>query len=460
MPTTINFTKSPNPFNLAYGPNIVSVYNIGDPTIEKYAVQIRESDYTTIVADVRQFPNISGYAHFDLQNILQNQVSSNPQLETIAKLATGEYELFAFTAGTGTDEDGVFNMTQLLPASGEYIAMNGRKPYYEIDWDYNEYIPLIASQSGPVGPSVVVSSKQKALTDRHIESVLGSEITDGKPNALVDTATVWKIKRELTDDYTLSFLNWWNTTDTTPDFYNGITRFYIFIYNGNTLLNAELLQNITGNGGGPDVSIGDEIEPSGEYKAISVQCGYSNPVTSGYPTATHIYVVATAAGDGAGITTAYISDWYRFDIDNGECNDFDNVQVSWLNSFGFRDYFDFQKRTDYTSNTRQDIYKQLNADWSGTSISIPQNSRGERVFNSSLEETYTINTRYLDDIESTYLKNLYMSPDVRVKLPNATDWVPVIVTSNQFTERTFRKDKLFQHTVTFRLANPQQIQHG
>ncbi len=437
MATTINFTKSPNPFNLAYGPNIVSAYNIGDPTPARYVVQIRESDYTTVVADARQFPNTAGYTHFDLQNILKNQVSGNPQLETISNLATGEYELFAYTAGVGYFDDLVFNMTQLVPASGEYIVMNGRKPHYEIDWDYDEYIPLIASQSGPLGPSVVVSSKQKALTDRHIESVLGSEITDGKPNTLSDDSTVWKIKRELTDDYTLSFLNWWNETETTPSFYNGINYFLVAIYNGNTQLNLNFVENITGNGGGPDVSIGDDIEPSGEYKAISVQCGFSNPTISGYPTATHLYVVPVAQGDSTGVTKAYLGDWYRFDIDNGECNDFDNVQVSWLNSFGFRDYFDFQKRTDYTSNTNSETYRQLNADWAGTSISIPQNSRGERVFGNKLEETYTINTRYLTDAESRYLQNLFLSPDVRVKLPTETDWEPVIVTSNTFTEKTF-----------------------
>ena len=75
-----------------------------------------------------------------------------------------------------------------------------------------------------------------------------------------------------------------------------------------------------------------------------------------------------------------------------------------------------------------------------------------------MTETYTANTKYLTDAESEYLKNLFISPDTRVKIDGV--WRPVILTSNTWTEKTYRKDKLFQHTIQFRLANPIETQRG
>ena len=86
--------------------------------------------------------------------------------------------------------------------------------------------------------------------------------------------------------------------------------------------------------------------------------------------------------------------------------------------------------------------------------------RGETVFTQTIDEIYTADTRYLSDDESTYLENLYKSPDVQVKFYGDAVWKPVVLTSNTYTQRNFRKDKLFQHSITFRLANKPVAQGG
>ncbi len=155
-----------------------------------------------------------------------------------------------------------------------------------------------------------------------------------------------------------------------------------------------------------------------------------------------------------------MSDIYRIDITDCEGRDFDTYQVSWINSFGFRDYFHFTKRDDNVNNVTRNTFKKLDADWGGATISVNSYDRGEKVLNQMLSDEYTINTRYLTDAEMGYLKNLILSPDVRVKFPRQSTWVSVIPTTNQWTSRTFRKDKLFQLTYSFRLANPIQLQNG
>lgn len=456
----ITVTNQPSDFDLAYGPNILSLYDLDEDGL-RYVVRIINTADDSQVAEVRQLPNVVGYGHFDIQRILQTQVFSNPDLESTTILKAGDEEMFSYRIEYGYLSAGSVTVSGTLPSeTGEFVALNGRKLFYEVDWDDTPYKPTISSSDFGGVTIINPTIKQKALTDRHYNQITGAQITDGKPSVLGDNEVVYEIDVNRYDDYTLSFVNGWVETPATPAWYNGINFFIINRYNGSTSLGSVTINNLTGNGGGPDVNVGDDIAPSGDYKVISAQVGYRSTNISSQTNMTHYYVCAYsyAAEDDTG--QVELSHWYRFNIVEPECNDFDNIQVSWVNSLGYRDYFDFQKRNDYAVSTNQSTYRRVNADWSAATFAINESSRGEKVYNKTIEETYVANTRYLTDEESTYLKNLYISPDVRVRFGTDDEWKPVILTDNQYTERTFRKDRLFQHTINFKLANPQQVQHG
>ena len=464
-------TKEPNEIDLAYGKNIISLFDNDSPTtISRFILQITDMD-DNVIATVRQAPNVTGYGHFDVENILKNQVTHNPAIEITPKLTTAENEEFSFKAKAGYSLSGISTYQQTVSGS----VLNGRKPHTEIDWDYSAYAPeigtnIITTPGGNIEQLYFdTTTYQQALTDRHIESVVYSQITDGKPSwaSLTGTPVIYKISKGSDDNYTLSWLNRYRPQsnpayDEFASFTNGINGFYVAAFSGSTELTPAniIIENITGNGGGPDAAVGDAIQPTEEYNAVSIQMSQLNPILASYTTATHYYVAPWYSNPNSIINKLIIGHPYRIDIDNGDCNDFDHIQVSWVNSFGFRDYYTFEKRNDYSVTTSQNTYQQLDADWAGQSIEVNSYNRGERVFNKSQVENYTANTKYLSDIESQYLKNLYLSPDVKVRFAGSTDWVPVILTDTQYTERTFRKDKLFQHTINFRLANPQQIQRG
>ena len=53
-----------------------------------------------------------------------------------------------------------------------------------------------------------------------------------------------------------------------------------------------------------------------------------------------------------------------------------------------------------------------------------------------------------------------MSPDVRVRFGANANWFPAILTSNAYVERNFKKDKLFQYEISFKLAHPLKSQRG
>ena len=62
----------------------------------------------------------------------------------------------------------------------------------------------------------------------------------------------------------------------------------------------------------------------------------------------------------------------------------------------------------------------------------------------------------MNDEEAKLLKHLYQSAEVKVRFSTgeyADQWVPVTILSTSYTEKNYKKDKLFQYTVKFRLAS-------
>lgn len=463
---TITATKQPQYIEMAYGKNIISLFDTDEDNLP-YVVQIKDAATDDILFSVKQSPNPAGYAHFDLGRLLQTQVQGHQTIESITKLSPAVGEVFNYKLGIGYDNGGTPVIQDTISGSGvveEYDVMPGRKLYTQIDWPYESYVPDL-SFTNFAGTDVIqsVNRRQKALTDRHIDTVTGAQITDGKPTQLGDTEVVHRITLGSDDYYTLSFLNRWDITANpgAGNYYNGISEITFYMFNSaGTQLASTPVFNVISNGGGPDTAGGDNLTPSGSYTVISCQTSTNNPVVGIEPTTSHYYVVVRGWSSEAYSTGTEISEWYRFDLDDGECNDFDHIQVSWLNSLGARDYFTFEKRNDYQVSVDRTTFNQLDANWAGATIATPSYNKGETIFGQSAEEQYTANTRYLSNAESQYLKNLYLSPDVKVRFAGSADWVPVTLTSNQWTERTFRKDKLFQHTITFRTANPINMQQG
>ena len=244
-----------------------------------------------------------------------------------------------------------------------------------------------------------------------------------------------------------------------------IKAFRITIMSGTSQLDDFYIENIVSNGGGPNTDISGTTYDEYPYDVISVQCG-QNMFTADTSNATHWFVGTFTKNDPA-CPDSSLPYWsqplhhpYRFNVSDGECNDFDIVDVSWLNSLGFRDYWTFRKRKDYNISIQRNTYEQLEGTWAASDYEVNTYDRGEKTFSQSLQERYTLNTAYLEDYEAEFLKNLYLSPDVKIRFEGETDWYSVTLENSDWTERTYRKDKLFQNTVTVRMANKLNSQRG
>lgn len=443
-------------YNLAFGKNIISLYDL-DEEGPQYYLEIRDDATDASIASYRQLNNLAGYAHFDVKTTLQNQLDFSDTIETITNLKGSPDETYRWYGAFGYINP-TTNVSSIQGITASKITIGGRKEFDVLDWDFATYLPTIGLST--IGGVITATMQKKglALTD-YTNRRLGSTITDGRPTWVLTNEFCYEIDRLADEPWTLSYLNGWNIgTPSTPEFTRGIAGFRVAIYNGSTLLVDQHIQNIISNGGGPNTSLPLSGNPDYPYDVITIQGGSLLTLLSSYPTLTHYYIAPFYSQTGATANnTFYMSSSaalpFRFNVVQEECNDFDQVQVSWVNSFGFRDYFTFSKRTDETRNVERNIYQKLDANWSGAEITVDSYNRGLSIYSQNYDDEFTIRTKYLKDWEMRYLKNLILSPNVRVRFKGQSDWYSVIPITNSWVEKTYRKDKLFQLEYKFKLAN-------
>jgi hypothetical protein len=466
----IIYSTTPELINLSFGKNMFSLYDQNN-TGFKAGIQVVDNTNSEVFGTLQTYPNGSGYYHFDIQNILKNYTTPNYSAERYStNLFTAEDESIMFKVRYGwVNALGTFNIQGTYPGTGateNCVVYGGRKQYWELDWTNNkEYITEIFG----FGNCPIPGTRQKALTDWNIKKDK-SKLTGGVPAWIPSGVTeVYTMEKREDDELILSFITAFDKDNSfpPPTGCDGIKSIRVTFFSGDTETADLFIDNTLTNGGGETNSLSTNRTWLHPYNAISIPLGrlnFSSEYNAGF---THFYV-ATYTYKGAACpsstsgtySTNPTSQIYRVDKVVDECNDFAPVQVSWLNSLGFRDYFYFSKRTDESINITRNNYEQVEGTWGSNVFQVPKYSRGNTTFSQDLTIKRTINTRYLSDSEAQYLKNLFISPDVRVRYDGNNDWIPVTLTNTSWTERTYRKDKLFQYTLTYDEAHKINSQRG
>ena len=441
----ITLTQQPGNYNLAYGINPVTLHGL---TVEdKYVLQIL--DGSTVLADIRQTANTNGYAQFDIQNILQSYIkSSKVGLEGTNPWADSENEVFEYNIAYGTETGGVVN-TPLNIAIG-LKAIGGRKDYYDLTWDESSYR---ATAEADESDCTVISQQGKALTDWS-EYRLISDISDGAPDWSVSTDKVYTQKVRRSDNFTLSVLNDIAFGPIPPNAnVDKIESYRVSSFDKfGTLIN--------------DFKADNPFEFGVDNRVVTAGAGPANFTVPINALATHYYVgfplwtPDTCPTDNDFQTDRSAMGFYRFDIIDDKCNDFTPIQFSWLNSLGFRDYFYFEKRNERSVGISRNNYLAESNNYNDNLFTSALGERGYTTFSQKLEERYVANTRFLQDYEAEFLQNLFISPDVHVRFGDDTDWFPVTLLTTSYTERNYRKDKLFQYEISFKKAHNIKSQRG
>ena len=482
MPATIVLAQEPNNvFDMAYGPNPITLSGITSYE-DKYVLRVFDGGSTPI-ADIRQTPNQYGKAIFDLQNILQSHVA--PPDYDIDDIGVGpgqpnsirdsSTEGFHYTLSIGYEAGG--QVTIMPTGYGYYTVYGGSKQYFEVPFYAGEYQSKVSSDDS-FPACTQVDRVGKALTD--VKWLMGpAETGDNIQNYITINQNI-AVRDVYTDDHTT--VSWFQELERaggTNTKVRGIEAWKIFWVNGNTVLNGgtpTTIVNSTSYSGGPNSNIGDGFSIPNTLKAITLATGpYNLPGSTNIPAGTtHYYVVPVAwtplacAQDcdpqtQVGLDCQELMQVQRFNIVDAKCNDFDHMQFSWYNSLGFKDYFTFTKRVDHRTNTSRNNYLKEAADFNGQSWSVDERQRGYTTYSSKIEDTYTVTSGYMNDDQAKLLQSMFQSPEVKVRMEgygNNHIWRPINILSATYDEKTNRKDRLFQYTVTFKLAHNIKAQRG
>ena len=499
MASTVSMTQSPGSYNLAYGPNAVTLSTLTTGA-QKFVLQVQTLG-GDILADIRQTANTQGRAIFDIQNILQTYVHVSPinteqlGLGSIspANLQGSLQEVERYILRIGDETGGVVDLK--ATSYGPYEVIGGKKPWYDLMWAEGPYQGGIrGDDSNP--PCTDVYSNGQPLSD-NTQYILGSELTTmgvAAPSSIGVNTRV-QIHDVFQDDlHTVSYFNALYTggLPTPPTAAQGIEGFRITSYEiDGTAVDDVIIPNVVANGGGPNVAYGDGTQPVDNTLVITGGFGPQNLANFTYtdgpstvtftldPAVAYYYVqtVAYTPGTCLATFTGYADEslhWvqmYRVygrgaAFNNSGCLDYDRIQFSWLNSFGFRDYYTFTKKNVRSTKRRANNFLANTADYNASLYATSTGARGYTTYSQEIQETFTAETGYMSDADADYLEGLFNSPDVRVRLglngPPGYDayFFGCNVTSASWTEKSYRKDKLFQYEIKFKLANNVKSQRG
>ena len=479
----VTVTQQPyRPFDMAYGANTITLNGI-TPSQQKYALQITVVGQSTPIADIRQSPNRYARAIFDIQNILQTQVQPSPndidglhyalgfaQQNTRMRIANGElvqYQI-AYTTETNGQLDAAFTVSPII-----YTTLGGSKEYWQVPYDEGaEFIPIVdADAAGCTDINYwarPLSDNTWTIADTETgDNLLTYQSGYSSPGG-IDVHNVY-----YKDQNTKSF---WQSIQRVAGPYpantavQGIEAFQILQAEGDQIVSTNTLYNTQSSGGGPNITTGQGLIPTGNFNVITLATGPANfPLGNLLPTTTHYYIVPvlytpqTCAENQPLLMQEAAWRIQRYNILQEPCNDYDHIQFAWLNSEGFRDQFTFTKRNEKKINTKRNNFLKEVADFNDTRYIVDQQSRGFTTYSQTIKEDWTATSGYMNDEEAKLLESMFKSPSVNVRFSTgeyANEWIPINLISSSYTEKTYRKDRLFQYTVNYKLANNIKSQRG
>jgi len=492
----ISISQSPSVENLVVGPNVWVLSGL--VTEDSYALAVEVNG--TTVATFEQPANPAGVCIFDVQKVLQNYLSP----EFTAPSFEGSYPAFeVLIAGTNGNEDfyntsnggnvileyrirygsvtgGVFTWTNY--SSYRYVV-NGYKDFYELNWLPNALL---------YAPDLTVQACLDNPGDMGVTAVDWRYLTDF-PYRDESGALTGLNQRIALDEY--ATLSWWNYLDNAADQdYNNFAPWVIeFDYKdatGTTLDKTFAVLNGTTMAIGPRGSAAD-FGPFvfttedyigqfgvGPQNLQDADTSGSNPVNlyTTFPNSVDHYYVrvwtfnscqwtddgypAIDETDFTQIQDYLLDPLYemRYDVVSYDCQKFEPIRLSFINSLGTHDYYTFYKRNTETDNITRNNYYQLPGTWSSTTYTVYPHNRGSRTFSTQIVQSWTAQTDYMTEQEGDFLKSLFLSPSVNMYWDGK--WQSVELTNNTYEYQTWGRDKLFRYTITFNTSVNPRVQRG
>jgi len=443
----IAITQQPTEWNLAYLPNI---YGFSTST---GLAQIQVEVEGNIVATVKQSENPGGVSLFDVSKILQSHLAPHIHggVEEIPRVHPSHGEVITYRVKYAEVVPGEVPVYFL--GAVKYVV-NGYDNWRALNWDNSPF--------------------RTGVTEVECESP-GYDGLITEKRFLTNFPTEYTIRHG--EYHTLSFFNWFENY-TLAQFQDQPYFVDIKHYNSAGSLITQYNYSISEDSGlGPRLNCND----LGPYTFTSDQTighvgvGTANLASAGllHPASVR-YTITLYSLNGCyyGLNgpisdcedTAELVDNYgqveyqaTFNIEQ-TCSPFEPIRLSFLNQYGVKDYFTFDRRNTYSVMTGRTNYQQVLGTWSDAVFSIPTDGRGTRTYSSAITETMTLSTNWMTDQVSEWLQELYTSPYILMYKDG--QWEPCVITTQQYEEKTNARNRMFQHTINIEYSNNKTVQRG
>lgn len=145
----------------------------------------------------------------------------------------------------------------------------------------------------------------------------------------------------------------------------------------------------------------------------------------------------------------------RYYIDS-KCSKYEPIRLHWLNSLGGFDSFNFNMKSEEETDIKRATYLQEEHHFTGTNWEYNSASRGRTDYHISTQDKLTVNTDYLTEAESTWMKDLFTSPLIYQEVRN--ELIAVSGKPKRIKKQTSLNDKLMQYEfdLDYSLTNNRQ----
>lgn len=438
--------QQPEEWNVAYTPLVYVISGLG--SADKYIIYVEVNG--SVVATLRQPENPAGVGIFDVSTIVKSYLQPNFVEET-GKVAPSNGEVCTFRVKYGLETAGVPVFTGF---SALRYAINGYDNWRVLNWDETPF--------------------RSGVTEFECESPGYDGLVDQK-RFLTNYPNDYTIRHG--EYHTLSFFNeLQNYTlalgNTQPYFvdikhYNAagsIVATYNYAISDVTGLGPRTDCNDIGPYG---YSINQTIGHLGAGTANLAAEGLLHPASVRYTITLYSMNLCyyglngpiSDCDDTGELVEFYGQVMYQatFNIEDA-CTAFEPIRVSFLNQYGMRDYYTFDRRNTYMVTTNRGNYKQVNGSWSSASFEIDPIGRGTRTFNSEITEQMDLSTNWMDDATSKWMQELFTSPHVLIYKDG--QWEPCVIVSKTYDERTKARQKMYRYDLTVEYSNSKTVQRG
>jgi hypothetical protein len=141
--------------------------------------------------------------------------------------------------------------------------------------------------------------------------------------------------------------------------------------------------------------------------------------------------------------------WNECVYGNCECN-WPNVRLAWVGARGGYEYFNFKKKSEYTTEVDRKIYKRPLFNNSPTIFYA--NDRGLNQRTNLAQRVLTVTSDFITQDEFIYLRGLIVSNQVHLINDDGT-YIAVNIDDTSYVEKRTYDGKLYNLTLKVRMAN-------